>query len=159
MDHAKTKKIIEDTLTFMGVSFETVEKVDSADSKHERFMIRTEESALLIGSKGENLGALNYIVRRIVAKSSPPESEFKFFVDVNEYHEKALESVKAKAKVMSERARSFKADIELEPMSSYERMLIHSYLEGAPDIKTESRGEGATRRVVIKYLEGKAPGS
>ncbi|KKU26573.1 MAG: Jag protein [Candidatus Magasanikbacteria bacterium GW2011_GWA2_46_17] len=153
MDHTKTKKIIEDTLKFMGVSFQTVEKVDSADSKHDRFMIRTEESALLIGSKGENLGALNYIVKRIVSKTLPPESEAKFFIDVNEYHEKALESVKAKAKIMSERARSFKSDVELEPMSSYERMLIHSFLEGAPDIKTESRGEGATRRVVIKYVQ------
>ena len=152
MDHAKTKKIIEDTLKFMGVSFQTVEKVESADSKHDRFMIRTEESALLIGSKGENLGALNYIIKRIVSKTLPPESEAKFLVDVNEYHERALDSVKAKAKIMSERARSFKSDVELEPMSSYERMLIHSFLDGAPDIKTESRGEGATRRVVIKYV-------
>ena len=152
MDHAKTKKIIEDTLKFMGISFETVDRVETSDSKHERFMIKTVESALLIGSKGENLGALNYIVRRIVAKTLPSESEVKFFVDVNAYHEKALEAVKAKAKVMSERARSFKVDIEFEPMSSYERMLIHSYLEGAPDIKTESKGEGAMRRVVIKYI-------
>lgn len=156
MDHTKTKKIIEDTLRFMGISFQTVEKVDSTDSKHERFMIRTEESALLIGSKGENLGALNYIIRRIVSKTLPPEAEVKFFVDVNEYHERALESVKAKAKIMSERARSFRSDVELEPMSSYERMLIHSFLDGAPDIKTESKGEGASRRVVIKYVERSA---
>ncbi|MDO8483089.1 MAG: R3H domain-containing nucleic acid-binding protein [bacterium] len=153
MDHTKTKKIIEDTLKFMGVSFQTVEKVDSVDSKHERFMIRTEESALLIGSKGENLGALNYIIKRIVSKTLSPEGEAKFFIDVNEYHEKALESVKAKAKIMSERARSFRSDVELEPMSSYERMLIHSFLEGTPDIKTESVGEGVSRRVVIKYID------
>lgn len=138
----------------MGVSFQTVEKVPSADSKHDRFMIQTSESALLIGSKGENLGALNYIIKRMVSKTLPPETEAKFFVDVNEYHEKALESVKAKAKIMSERARSFKSDVELEPMSSYERMLIHSFLDGAPNIKTESRGEGASRRVVIKYISG-----
>lgn len=152
MDHTKTIKIIEDTLKFMGIGFQTVEKKELSDSKHECFMIRTEESALLIGSKGENLGALNYIIKRIVAKGSTQESGIKFFVDVNEYHEKALEAVKAKAKVMSERARSFKADIELEPMSSYERMLVHSYLDGAPDIKTESRGEGGARRIVIKYV-------
>jgi len=152
MDYARTKKIIEETLTLMGVSFQTVEKVDSPNSKHERFMIRTEDSALLIGSKGENLGAFNYIVKRMVTKTEPPGSEIKFFVDVNEYHEKALESVKAKAKIMSERARSFKADVEFEPMSSYERMLIHSFLDGTPDIRTESKGEGAARRVVIKYI-------
>jgi predicted RNA-binding protein Jag len=53
---------------------------------------------------------------------------------------------------MSDRAKSFKIDVELDPMSSYERMIVHSYLEGVPEIKTESIGEGSSRRVVIKYI-------
>lgn len=153
MDNVKNKIIIEELLKALAIKFETVEYLDTPSSKHPRFMIRTEESALLIGPKGENLGAFNYLARKIAAKSAGPDAEVRFFVDVNSYHEKSLETVKAKAKVMSERARSFKVDIELEPMSSYERMLIHSYLEGAPDIKTESTGEGSSRRVVIKYVE------
>ena len=139
-------------LKYMGLGFESVEQADLTDSKHVRFVIRTNDSALLIGTKGENLGAFNYIIKRIVSKSVPDDVEMKFFVDVNGYHEKALEAIKAKAKIMSERARSFKADIELEPMSSYDRMLVHSYLEGFPDIKTESKGDGALRRVVIRYI-------
>lgn len=152
MDYEKTKKTIEELLAVMGMRFESVSHADIPESKHVRFTVSSEDSGLLIGSKGENLGAFNYIVRRIVGKNAPEGAEVKFFVDVNGYHEKALEGIKAMAKIMSERARSFKADIELEPMSSYERMLVHSYLDGAPDIKTESRGEGATRRVVIKYV-------
>ena len=152
MDHAKNKTIIEELLKALAIKFDVVEHIDIPDSKHARFMVKTEESALLIGPKGENLGAFNYLVRKIAAKRAGPDAEIRFFVDVNGYHEKALETVKAKAKVMSERARSFRVDIELEPMSSYERMLIHSYLEGASDIKTESTGEGSSRRVVIKYI-------
>jgi spoIIIJ-associated protein len=151
MDNGKTKTIIETLLKHMGLGFDSVEQDDLPESKHTRFTIRTEESALLIGAKGENLGAFNYVAKRIVSKASPDNLPVKFFIDVNGYHDKALEAIKAKAKIMSERARSFKADIELEPMSSYDRMLIHSYLEGAPDIKTESKGDGAERRVVIKY--------
>jgi spoIIIJ-associated protein len=151
MNYEKIKLAIEELLKHMGFSFESVEIADASDSKHPRFIIRTDESALLIGAKGENLGAFNYIIKRIVSKASPDDPAIKFLVDVNGYHEKALEAIKTKAKIMSERARSFKADIELEPMSSYDRMLIHSFLDGTPDIKTESVGDGAERRVVIKY--------
>jgi spoIIIJ-associated protein len=152
MQHAKIKETIEELLKRMNMKFETVEKVESEGGSHVRFLVRSEDSAMLIGAKGENLGALNYIVRRIVAKDDTNETPIKFFVDVNGYHEKTLEALQAKAKIMSERARSFKVDIEMDPMSSYERMLVHSFLEGAADIKTESKGEGASRRVVIKYV-------
>src|SRR3989344_5751641 len=152
-DSTAPEEAIKNLLNLMNVGFETVERVEHADSKHTRFLIRTKESSLLIGESGEHLGAFNYIIRRIVAKQlAPDDPPLKFFVDVNDYHEKTLDNLKAKAKIMSERARSFKVDIELEPMSSYERMLIHSFLEGASDIKTESRGEGSSRRVVIKYI-------
>lgn len=152
MDHAKIRNIIEDTLHAMGIAFDVVEFVSAPEAKHARFMVRSVESALLIGAKGEHLSALNAVVRRIASKALPVGADARFLVDVNEYHEKGLEAVRAKATVLSERARSLRADIEMEPMSSYERMLIHSYLEGAADIKTESKGEGASRRVVIKYV-------
>ena len=152
MEKFNTKEIIEELLKLMNVRFEAIERIENPESNHVRFLVRTDESPLLIGANGEHLGAFNYIVRRIVAKRAGDEAPEKFFVDVNGYHEKTLEALKAKAKVMCERARSFKVDIELDPMSSYERMLIHSFLEGASDIKTESTGEGATRHVVIKYI-------
>ncbi len=159
MNHETTKKTIEELLSAMGVRFTAVNYADSPGASHVCFTIESDDSALLIGGKGENLGALNYVVRKIAAKAAGPgagKDTVKFFVDVNGYHAKALDSIKTKAQIMSERARSFKVDTELEPMSSYERMLIHSYLEGAPDIKTESVGEGPARRIVIKYVGGSA---
>ena len=56
--------------------------------------------------------------------------------------------------MMAERARSFQYDVELSPMSSYERLIIHTTLSDAPNVKTESQGEGRNRRVVIKYAAG-----
>lgn len=152
MEHDKIKEVIEELLRQMAVAFETVEKADTVGSDHTRFLVRTGDSHLLIGSKGENLSALNHVARKLAGKALGQEGPMKFFVDVNDYHEKTLEVLKVKAKMMSERARSFKSDVELEPMSSYERMLVHSFLEGSPEVKTESRGEGASRRVVIKYI-------
>jgi spoIIIJ-associated protein len=52
---------------------------------------------------------------------------------------------------MAERARSFQYDVELSPMSAYERLIVHTTLQNAPNVKTESLGEGRNRRVVIKY--------
>ncbi|MBI2476340.1 MAG: hypothetical protein HYV67_03800 [Candidatus Taylorbacteria bacterium] len=147
------KAIMEGLLKLMNVRFESIERIENPQSNHVRFLVRTDESPLLIGQNGEHLGAFNYIVRRIAAKQAGDEAPEKFFIDVNDYHDKTLEVLKAKAKVMCERARSFKVDIELDPMSAYERMLVHSFLAGSPDIKTESTGQGASRRVVIKYIE------
>lgn len=152
MEEPKTEAIIRNLLKLMNVRYDAIDRIESMEPNHVRFLVRTKESPLLIGANGEHLGAFNYIVRRIAAKAAGKETPVKFFVDVNDYHDKTLEALKAKAKIMSERARSFKVDIELEPMTSYERMLVHSLLEGVPDIKTESKGEGAARRVVIKYI-------
>jgi spoIIIJ-associated protein len=53
--------------------------------------------------------------------------------------------------MMAERARSLQYDVELSPMSAYERLIVHTTLQDAPNVKTESQGEGRNRRVVIKY--------
>ena len=53
---------------------------------------------------------------------------------------------------MAERARELKYDVEMEPMSSYERLIIHSVLQGSANIKTESQGDGRSRRVVVRYV-------
>ncbi|MES2087934.1 MAG: R3H domain-containing nucleic acid-binding protein [Patescibacteria group bacterium] len=145
--------VLKEFLTFMNVGFEKIERIENSQSKHVRFLIHTKDSSVLIGPQGEHLGALNYIIRRVISKkTSPTGTPVKFVVDVNGYQDKALEHLKAKVKIMSDRARSFKVDVELDPMSSYERMQVHSFLDGQKDIKTESRGEGAQRRVVIKYV-------
>ena len=53
---------------------------------------------------------------------------------------------------MSERARYFKSNVEVDPMSSFERRIVHEFLATASDLKTESIGFGPSRRVVIKYV-------
>lgn len=150
------KKTIEEFLQKMGVSFESVEISSSKVTTSPKFIIKSPDSAMLIGIKGANLLAFNHIIKRVVSRGKPAEKadgETQFFIDVNNYHEKLEEELVNKAKIMSERARSFKVDVELEPMSSYERMIIHSFLQNLPDIKTESKGDGMNRRVVIKYTE------
>ncbi|MFZ2886964.1 MAG: R3H domain-containing nucleic acid-binding protein, partial [Minisyncoccia bacterium] len=79
------------------------------------------------------------------------DEEMHFLVDVNDYRTRQIRDLQAKALMMAERARSFQYDVELSPMSAYERLIVHTALQDAPNVKTESQGEGRNRRVVIKY--------
>jgi len=150
----KIKDLLKEILSKMNVSFEEIVVVDDGKSETPKISVKSSDSALLIGVRGANLFALNHLLKRIVTKGKTEQNEeTKFFVDVNDYQVKLNEELKNRAKIMSDRARSFKVDVELDPMSSYERMIIHSALQEQVDIKTESKGFGKDRRVVIRYVE------
>jgi len=119
-------------------------------------MIETPDSSSMIGRDGETLRSLNHIVQKIVEKSMPKiegslEKNPSIFIDINGYQKKRFDNLKNIAHMMAERARYFKSNIEIDPMPAFERRIIHMFLEGAKDIKTESEGYGPSRRVVIKY--------
>lgn len=158
MDSSQIKQLIADLLTHMQIAVQSID-VSEADGR-ERFSVSTPDSHILIGTKGAHLSALNHLVKKMVAAKSErgrltgasgAAQDKTFFVDVNGYQEAAMENIKNVAKIMGDRARSFKTSVELDPMSSYERMVIHSFFQDAKDVKTESVGEGEKRRVVIKY--------
>ena len=116
--------------------------------------IETPDSHFIIGRDGETLRSLNHLVQRIIEKDLKEEQRSSsLFIDVNGYQKKRFENLKYVAHMMAERARYFKSNIEIDPMPSYERRIIHMFLEGGKNIKTESEGYGPTRRVVIKYVE------
>ncbi len=125
------------------------------DGECPQFIIKTKEAGLLIGEGGQNLFALSHVLKRLV------ESEFKkreleriqFLLDVNGYQIKRIEELKNTARINAQRVRYFKKEISLEPMNSYERRIVHSFLTEYPDITTESTGEEPNRRVVIKPFE------
>jgi len=116
-------------------------------------MIETPDSNFMIGRDGETLRSLNHLVQRIVEKGVIEEKGPSIFIDVNGYQKKRFENLKNIAHMMAERARYFKSNIEIDPMPAYERRIIHMFLEGAKDVRTESEGYGPNRRVVIKYVD------
>lgn len=123
--------------------------------------VEVNEPHFFISHEGEGLQALNHIVHRIIeAKSSPTPgvggqeegpSGLGVLIDINNFQKKHVESIRAVAHMMSERARYFKSNIEVDPMSAFERRIVHEFLSEASDLKTESMGVGRDRRVVIKY--------
>ena len=152
MDEQKIRETIECILTQMGASF-TIEVIPAHDDEFgTRFLISTDEPHILIGPRGAHLGALTHVVRKIMERGGKEEPRPHFIIDVNHYQEKKIEQLRNKARILAERARSFKSNIEMEPMSPYERMVVHTVLAEIMDIETESTGQGRERRVVIRYV-------
>ncbi len=155
MNTEEIKKIIEETLKKLTTTFEEVE-IKKEDDGSYIFSIKTNDVDFLVGKDGTSLLSLNHLIKRMVDQSlskTKSDEQLSFIVDVNGYQQKKIDDLKNKAKMMVERARFFKSSVELEPMSSYERMVVHTFLKTLPDIKTESVGVGSERRVVVKYTE------
>ncbi len=147
---------IKTLLGHLGVTFTDVVSVADEKSGTLRFAITTPESTILIGESGDRLLALNHLVKRIVEKKFPLERH-QFMVDVNDYQKKHIEEICTKANILAERARFFKSSVDMDPMSSYERMIIHSAFTDTADIATESVGVGKDRHIVLRYTESKTP--
>lgn len=145
MDVQELKKIVEELLTVMGVSFDSI-TVEASDI-HPSVMVITSEQSL-VGEHGETLQALTHIVKRITEKKYGEEGRH-FMLDVNNFQKKKIDELTNNVKMLAERVRSLKTEVVLQPMSSYERMIIHALFSEDKDIKTESRGEGRDRHIVI----------
>ena len=140
---------IKDVLGCLGISYD-LEFQEGGDGSW--FQIKTNDAPLLIGEGGQNLAALNHVVKKIVEKKNPAGGQFRFSLDINDYNKKRVEEIKDLARMHAQRVRYFKKEVEMRPMNAYERRAVHYVLQEYPDIATESRGEGLERRVVIKPL-------
>jgi spoIIIJ-associated protein len=139
-------------LGHLGVAFQGVTKDVDEKTKSVRYVISTPDSAILIGEHGARLLALNHLVKRMLEKTLV-ESDRSFMVDVNDYQKKRIDDIRTKSHILAERARYFKSSVEMDPMSSYERMIVHAEFTDVNDISTESTGTGRDRRVIIKFKD------
>ncbi len=106
---------------------------------------------LLIGKNGQNLKALENLVKTHIKKEWG--INIKIILDVANYKEKRVVALEKLAIRIAKEVRDTKVDAELENMNSYERRIIHNKLTNFKGVATESTGEEPTRHVVIKYVE------
>ena len=152
MDQIKIKSLVEEFIKSLGVRFDSVEIKEDEVTKRPIFIIKSEDSGLLIGEGGETFYAISHLIRRMANKGKEMEEGNDFALDINDYRASMVERLKIKAGILANRARDMKSNIEMDPMSSYERLIIHGALTDQPNIKTESVGEGKNRRIIIKYI-------
>ena len=156
MDTQAIKTLIQECLDKLTLEYESVSV--EADDLHTLFVIQTPDSKKLIGNRGENLRAFNYIVKRIVEKKFEIERP-NFLIDVNVYQQQRNDEIRKKATMLIERVRSFKSSSEMDDMNAYERMIVHSMVADDPEIETESIGEGRVKKLIIRYTENTSDGT
>jgi spoIIIJ-associated protein len=148
MNNADIQNLIRELLEKTTVQLKEI-SVSEESPKSTWISIEVTEPHFFTEREGEGLQALNHLVHRILENKMIPSS---VMIDINGYQKKRVENIRAVAHMMSERARYFKSSVEVDPMSAFERRIVHEFLSEAGDIKTESIGTGRDRRVVIKYI-------
>ena len=116
-----------------------------------KYIIFSDNDALLIGKNGKNLKALSTIVSQYLNKELG--RNYKFIIDVNEYKQKREQSLERLAKRVAREVATSKVEAKLDSMNSYERRIIHNALTNNKRVYTESEGEEPNRYVVIKPKE------
>lgn len=102
----------------------------------------------LIGYKGKTIESFQSLLNAMLQREN--EESAKVFVEVNDYKKRKEEKLKNLANKMANNVIKFRKSIRLEPMSAYERLIIHTELAKRDDVETESQGEEPRRRVIIK---------
>jgi len=110
--------------------------------------VKTEDSGRLIGRQGQTLSDLQYITNRLLFQQDP--SAPKVMVDVSGYRAQARDALVKKAKDAAEKVRRWGDVVELEPLSAFDRRIIHQALKDDPSIETHSvEVEGTDKKAIL----------
>lgn len=142
---AEIKETVEKILNKMRISYE-IEKI-SYDNGAVRINFIGQDMGLLIGRKGETLNALQFLVGLMINKNR--EDKVRVILDVEDYRLKREQSLEALALRLSEKVKNTHKNVIMRPMSSQERRIVHTVLQGDPNIVTYSMGDEPNRKVVI----------
>ncbi|MBU1015193.1 hypothetical protein KKI17_02030 [Patescibacteria group bacterium] len=124
---------------------------DVRASEHEEGVavaVQLQEPQLFIGEKGQTLHELQHLLRMMLKKKT---GEFlPLYLDINNYQKNRDQYLRELARTTADEVSLLKREDELPPMSPAERRIVHMELAERQDVVSESKGEGAERRVVIK---------
>lgn len=110
--------------------------------------VASEDSAILIGRKGQTLRSLQYLINRMMHEGEVDAGE-RIVIDVEGYLDRRREKLSEMAERMAERAKEDRRRVRLKPLNAQERRMIHVALAEDPDVRTFSVGSSEFRSVVI----------
>ena len=130
----------------------------SCDDGTRRITIKGEDASTLIGHHGDTLDALQYLANLASARKNirGERDKSRVTLDIEGYRAKREETLRALARRMAAKALRNRRSVMLEPMSAYERRIIHSEIQGIEGVSTNSIGSDNNRKIVI-FLTDKKP--
>ncbi|OGC88738.1 hypothetical protein A2419_03175 [Candidatus Adlerbacteria bacterium RIFOXYC1_FULL_48_26] len=147
MQAEELKSFIGTFLGHLGFSYSDISVSQGARTV---VSVTSTEAEHLLNNQAEGLRSLQILARRIIEKQHG-EDAGQFLIDLNNYHEQQMEQVRANARTLAQRVRLFKHEVEMEPMSSYERLVVHELFANDAEIETRSEGEGKFRHIVLAF--------
>ena len=153
VDDENSKKIIEfisGLLVHIGAEEESAVKVEIGEDGHYYAEVSGAKMGVLIGRRGETLDAAQYLCGLVLNKGQSGD-KLRVTIDTENYRAKRIRTLQNLAERNAEKALKYKRNITLEPMSPYERRIIHAALTGRDHITTFSVGSEPKRRVVVSY--------
>ncbi len=145
-------QIIKDLQNFMNVFLENLPTKGlkyeiKAEGNLIKIDIKDEQAAYLIGYRGETLNSLQNILSNIA--SNDKQEKVRVLLNISNYREKREQDLKTLANKIAESVVKSKKSITLEPMTAYDRKIIHSVLQEHEKVKTHSIGKDPYRKVVV----------
>ena len=138
---------LQNIVIAMGYADATVDFTEDGN-RHFTLNIKTEENtSLIIGKRGVTLNSLQFLVNNYAKKFS--SHFFRIEVDCDDYRESRRKTLEELALNLAKKSKKIGKPVELEPMTSVERKIIHNALTGIKNVETESRGEEPYRYLVI----------
>jgi len=142
---AQPKAILETILGSLGFAATVEEHTLDGDLTLD---VKTDEAGRLIGRQGQTLADLQYLVNRILFQQD--QHSPKVMLDVGGYRAEARAALVQKAKEAAEKVRRWGDAVELEPMGSYDRRVVHHALREDPDVETHSvEVDGTEKKALI----------
>ena len=123
-----------------------------------RIIIEGDDASTLIGHHGDTLDALQYLANLASARKNinGERDKSRVTIDIEGYRAKREETLRALARRMAAKALRNRRSVMLEPMSAYERRIIHSEIQGIEGVSTNSIGSDNNRKIVV-FLTDKKP--
>ena len=123
-----------------------------------RITIVGEDASTLIGHHGDTLDARQYLANLACARKNihGERDKSRVTLDIEGYRAKREETLRALARRMAAKALRNRRSVMLEPMTPYERRIIHSEIQGIEGVSTNSVGSDSNRKIVI-FLTDKKP--
>ena len=134
----------------------TLEQIENTD-EYVYTLSCGESDGVLIGRRGETLDAIQYLVRLSENKGRDEDKHRKISVNVGDYREKRNGNLRSLAHRQAKQVLKYGRSVALEPMSPYERRIIHTTVQGIEGVTSHSVGSDANRKVIITLEEGVQP--
>lgn len=143
------QKYLEDLLSFFGLN--TQVEVEEEDDTVSLQVPSSHLNGFLIGAHGENLRSLQYLTN--MALKSAGFVDNMAVIDIAGYRRQRNERLTARAKQLAEQVLAEGKEMPLDPMSAFERRIIHQAVSEIEGVTSESDGEGRERHIVIKPIK------